>query len=270
MSKKFMIRCDIEGVSGVVSYDQAEPGKPEYNFGKKMFMADLMAAVNGLNDGGADEIHIYDEHFYGRNIDLEKLPDNVVAYCGKPPYRADWAGGLDESFAGMILLGFHSMKGTGELLHHTYEPDIKSIKINGRNVGEIGVETIIAGDYDVPLLMITADSAGVLEAKKLVPSVEGVIVKESVSEFGGICYPISVTTNKIYKTAKKIASSPQQETALSEKSGIFLEIELFDGAYKTNFKDKFNSYIVNGIVSINAETMTAAWAKYWEMKLNCY
>ena len=31
--KKYMIRCDIEGVSGVVSYEQAEPGKPEFVFG---------------------------------------------------------------------------------------------------------------------------------------------------------------------------------------------------------------------------------------------
>jgi len=27
--KKYMVRCDIEGVSGVVSFAQAEPGKPE-------------------------------------------------------------------------------------------------------------------------------------------------------------------------------------------------------------------------------------------------
>ena len=52
--KKFMIRCDVEGVSGVVSYDQAEPGKPEYETGRKWFMSDLTALVKGLVDGGAD------------------------------------------------------------------------------------------------------------------------------------------------------------------------------------------------------------------------
>ena len=30
VKKRYMIRCDIEGVSGVVSYEQAEPGKPDY------------------------------------------------------------------------------------------------------------------------------------------------------------------------------------------------------------------------------------------------
>ena len=49
---KYMIRCDIEGISGVVSYEQAEPGKVEYGFGERMFMADLLATVEGLLAGG--------------------------------------------------------------------------------------------------------------------------------------------------------------------------------------------------------------------------
>ena len=36
---------------------------------------------------------IYDEHYWGRNIDVGRLPDGTEAICGKPPYRADWAGG---------------------------------------------------------------------------------------------------------------------------------------------------------------------------------
>lgn len=106
--RKYMIRCDMEGASGVVSYEQAEPGKHEYPFGLRMFKSDLLACVSGLLAGGADEIVIYDEHYYGRNIDPEWLPDKVLFIAGKPPYRVDWAGGLDASFSGVILLGFHS------------------------------------------------------------------------------------------------------------------------------------------------------------------
>ena len=97
---KYMIRCDIEGVSGVVSYEQAEPGKPEYDFGLRMFKSDLCACIDGLLEGGADEVVIYDEHYDGRNIDPTWLPERVSFISGKPPYRADWAGGLDASYAG--------------------------------------------------------------------------------------------------------------------------------------------------------------------------
>ena len=75
--KKFIVRCDMEGISGIVSYEQAEPGKSEYAIGQRYFMRDLLALVNGLNDGGAEEILIYDEHFFGRNVDIDSLPENV-------------------------------------------------------------------------------------------------------------------------------------------------------------------------------------------------
>ena len=117
---KYMIRCDIEGVSGIVSYAQAEPGQPESDFGQRMFMADLCAAGEGLLEGGAGEVTIYDEHYYGRNVDLSALPEGVSVICGKPPYRSDWAGGLDHSYQGVLLVGFHSKSGTcGGLLPHT-------------------------------------------------------------------------------------------------------------------------------------------------------
>ena len=43
-----MVRCDIEGVSGVVSYEQAEPGNAEHEFGRRMFQSDLVALLDGL------------------------------------------------------------------------------------------------------------------------------------------------------------------------------------------------------------------------------
>jgi D-amino peptidase len=75
---------------------------------------------------------------------------------------------LDASFTGLILLGFHSKRNTGELLHHSYEPDIKDLILNGISVGEIGIETAIAGDWNVPLVMITPTQRS-KRAEALVP-----------------------------------------------------------------------------------------------------
>ncbi len=44
--RKYMVRCDIEGVSGVVNYTQAEPGAAEYAFGQRMFHSDLRALLD--------------------------------------------------------------------------------------------------------------------------------------------------------------------------------------------------------------------------------
>ena len=265
--KKYMIRCDIEGVSGVVSYEQAEPGKSEFEFGKRMFMSDLMAVIEGLNAGGADEIWVYDEHYYGRNIDIDELPDNVFCINGKPPYTKNWAGGLDSSFAGLILLGFHSKRGTeNALLNHTYEPDIVNIDINGVSVGEIGMETAIAGVYNVPLVMIVADSEGIREAKELVPGVVGVSVKESLSEFGAVCYPLNVTKNKIYEAAKAVAEK-SCDAKPYEAGKAKVEFTLKPGRYTDIYKMLYT--VENNVSVIEGETVLEAYAEYWNSKLNC-
>lgn len=271
MSKKYMVRCDVEGVTGVVSYKQVEPDNPEYAFGKDMLMAELNALIKGLNDGGAESITIYDEHYYGRNIDLSALPENTTAICGKPPYKTDWAGGLDASYTGLILSGFHSKRGTpNALLNHTYESEIKNISINGISLGEIGVEAAIAGDYNVPLLLVTGDSEGIAEAKKLVPRVETVIVKESLSETGALCYPLEVTTSRIYEAAIEVAKTSPEITPFRLGGNIELEIELEEGPFYNAYKKLFNKHINGQNVRITAGNVTQAWALYWDSKLKCY
>jgi len=269
--RKYMVRCDIEGVTGVVSFEQAEPGKPEFEFGLRMFMCDLMALLEGLNAGGADEIVIYDEHYYGRNIDMEELPANTTAICGKPPYRPDWAGGLDESFAGVIVLGFHSKFGTPNgLLHHTYELDIRDLRLNGVSIGEIGMEAAIAGDYGVPMVMVTADSAGVAEAEALLPGTLGVVVKESLGETGGLCYPVAVTCERILSAAQQVVADPPDVQPYCVGDAAKLEIELNDGPYLDAVRSALSHEMSDDRTLVICEkTATAAWAGYWERKLAC-
>lgn len=260
--KKYMIRCDMEGASGIVSYEQAEPGKSEYDEGRKLFLSDLDALVSGLLAGGADEVYIYDEHYFGRNVDLKRMPENVYVYCGKPPYRVEWAGGLDSSFTGMILLGLHSKRGTeNALLNHTYEPDIQDIKINGVSVGEIGMESAIAGEMGVPLVMITGDSEGVMEAEKLVPGIYGVSVKKSCGEYGAMCYPTKTTYRWIYDAAVKVVQNPPTVKLLDFGKSVNVKINLFD----TPFSGKYTKMF--GEPSFQSDSVLGCWAQYLNRKI---
>ncbi len=267
--KKYMIRCDIEGVSGVVSYEQAEPGKSEYELGLQMFKSDLCACVNGLLEGGADEVVIYDEHYYGRNIDAAWLPDKVSFIAGKPPYRADWAGGIDESFAGVVLVGFHSKYGTpGGLLHHSYELDIANLDLNGTSVGEIGMETAVAGDYGVPLVLMTGDSAGCAEAEALATGTVTVTVKESLGETGGGCLPSEITAGMIRNAAKAAVTNPPVAKPWTLGNDVILTVSFNAGPYADAVrrlnKDDLND---NNDLVITGDSATAVWAAYWQKKL---
>jgi D-amino peptidase len=182
---KFMIRCDVEGVTGVTTYQQAEGSQ----FGRAMLMNDLNACIEGLLATGDHEIVIYDEHTDGRNVDLTELPECVSVICGKPPYRADW-GGIDSSYDAMIMVGFHARSGVaGALLPHSYSRKNLNIRLNGTVVGEIGMEAAIAGDFGVPLWLVTGDSAGMAEAEQMIENVRTVTVKEAMGEFTAKCLP---------------------------------------------------------------------------------
>lgn len=266
-----MVRCDLEGASGIVSYQQAEPDKEEYAYGRQMFMHDLLSLLEGLKAGGADEIVIYDEHCAGRNIDISRLPVYAKAICGKPPYRADWAGGLDKTFAGLILLGFHAKAGTaGGLLPHTYEWDIKNILLNGVSIGEIGMEAAIAGDYNVPTIMITGDSAGVREAQALLPGIASVAVKDGVTETGGICRPLELAGRMIKETAIKAVRAKVRPKPYRIEDDFTLKIVLRPGLFLNAMKKLHRNELCGGrSLILSAGTITAAWSDYWEKKLAC-
>jgi D-amino peptidase len=268
-SKKFMIRTDLEGVSGVVSYSQVEPGKPEYAETRENFMREILALISGLKTGGAEEIAIYDEHWFGRNLQISRLPGGVTSYCGKPPYREDWAGGLDSTFCGLILHGFHSRAGSGHLLHHSYEPDIAHIELNGRAIGEIGLEAAIAGDFGVPLVLITADSGGIEEAQELFPQIECVATKQSQAADGAECLPLGDVLDLIENAASRVARNLPPVSPFRLDAPIELAIDLKDGPFLAALRARArSSFVSEHRIVLHSKSVTAAWSHYWNLKLS--
>lgn len=265
---KFHIRCDMEGVSGIVSMAQVEPGAPEYAEGRAWFMLELQALIEGLREGGASEVSVYDEHWFGRNVDLRAMPAGVRVFSGKPPYRADWAGGLDASQAGMILHGLHSMAGTGHTLCHTYEPDFAAIHLNGILVGEIGVETAIAGDFGVPLALIIADSAGAEEARRLVPGTDTVVTKISQGCSSAECFPLSDTLAAIRTAGARLARHGTSVPPWRVESPVEMMFSFHDGPYLEALRrHSHKDFAADSVMRLAGPTVTSIWAGYWQRKL---
>lgn len=256
---KFMIRSDIEGVTGVTTYQQAEGSE----FGHAMLANDLSAAIEGLLSSGDHEIVIYDEHTDGRNVALEDLPGSVSVICGKPPYRPDW-GGIDSSYDAMIMVGFHARSGVkGALLPHSYSRKNLNIRINGKVVGEIGMEAAIAGDFGVPTWLVTGDSAGMAEAEQIVPGIKTVVVKEAMGEFSARCLPPKVTAELIYEAARNIVQSPPDVKLVKFDGPVKLEIDLAESDYTRKLKSSYKKlFIADDTIQITGETVTDVWSQY--------
>ena len=71
--KKILVMTDIEGVSGVTTFPQAEKSE----FGREMLMNDLCAVLEGIRRAGAEAV-VYDMHTDGRNVDITRIDAPVV------------------------------------------------------------------------------------------------------------------------------------------------------------------------------------------------
>ena len=260
------VRVDMEGVTGVVSYEQTNPAGREFSFGTRMLMSDLNALISGVFSHGNHRVVIYDMHFYGRNIDLAAIDPRVEVICGKP-YLEDRFFLEGNGFDCLFLLGFHSRaENLIGLLHHSYEEYTKSILVNGKSVGEIGVEAGIAGELKMPLAMVTGDSEGLRETRELlgsdIPSVE---VKKSLGETGGLCYPAAETAKRIKEAVPAALERiiRKRPAPFTFPASIKLEISLRKGKVLSKLKKKFPKYFVSSDrILFKGNSLAAAWHDY--------
>ncbi len=256
---KIMIRSDVEGVTGVTTYAEAEKSE----FGRAMLMNDLLACIDGLLAGGAKEIVVYDEHTDGRNIDMTMLPKEVSVIRGKPHYTPEW-GGIDDSFDAMMMVGFHAKSGVqGALLPHSYSRKNLDIRLNGRSVGEIGMEAAVAGDFGVPFWFITGDSAGMAEAKSDILGVRTVTVKESFGENEAQCYAAVKTAEMIRTAARQVLENPPDVKPFKIDGPVQMEIDLAESDYTEKLRKIYPAAFVKGnTFCLDGSTVTDVWSQY--------
>jgi len=98
---KILIASDMEGITGVTTWDQVTPGHVEYTRFRRLMTQDVNAAIRGAFDSGADEIIVADGHWNGSNIMVEELDPRARLNTGSPsPFSM--MQGIDESVDGVM------------------------------------------------------------------------------------------------------------------------------------------------------------------------
>jgi len=176
---KVYISCDMEGISGVVAGKQTEGNGEEYKRAQKLMTDELNAAIEGALAGGATEILVNDSHGHMRNILIEELNPKAQLISGSPKPLLMMQG-IDASFDAAFFIGYHAQAGTAySVLDHTYAGIVYQVSLNGRPMGETGLNAALAGYFGVPVVLVSGDKLLVEEATALLGTVEGVAVKES-------------------------------------------------------------------------------------------
>jgi D-amino peptidase len=176
---KVFITCDMEGVAGVCDWDQADSSKPDYAHGRELMVGEVNAAIEGALAAGAKEVIVNDSHGSMTNLLPEKLNRAAKLLQGRVK-PLSMMQGIDKSYDAALLIGYHSMADTQcGSLSHTYTGSIRRAEINGKVVGEPGLNAAFAGYFGVPVVFLSGDEAAVNEIRSLIPGIEAVAVKKA-------------------------------------------------------------------------------------------
>ena len=178
---KVHISVDMEGVGGAVTGEQLGPTGFEYGRFREFMTREALAAIEGAKASGATEIVVADSHGNGQNLLIDQLPADVRVIRSWPR-RLGMVAGIDDNVDAAIFIGYHS--GTNNLKGvraHTFSSaNLTRVALNGVNVTEGSWNAAIAGQFNVPVVMISGDDAAIEEVRKAVGDIEAAETKRSL------------------------------------------------------------------------------------------
>lgn len=135
---RVLIMSDMEGVSGIVVWNQVTGGDPMFEEGRQLYTEEINAAVRGARAAGATEVVVVDCHGAGRGWSFNSLvPEKIHPDC-------EWVA------------------------HHGWgRYDDRNLWFNDDLVGETDVNAALNGHYGVPVALVTGDAAVCREARAL-------------------------------------------------------------------------------------------------------
>ena len=201
---KILIATDMEGITGVTTWDQVTPGHAEYARFRKQMTEDVNAAIRGACQAGADEVIVADGHWNGSNILIEDLDSRAGLNTGSPsPFSM--MQGIDEGVDGVIFVGYHARNGSPyAILDHTWSSrTVANVWLNDVLTGEYGLNAAVAGHFGVPVIMVTGDQTACAQVAELLGDVEIAVVKQASGRYAAECLSPEVTRETICGSAQR-------------------------------------------------------------------
>lgn len=170
------------GIGSVVSDLQAVPGNAQYQVYRHLMTEEVNAAIRSALAIGATEIMVADSHAHMQNIIVEELNPAAKLVRGGPRPLCMMEG-IDKSFDAVIFIGGHARTGTRYAVReHSFGHDYLNIWVNDILVNEFIFNSIIAGYFDVPVVLATGDEAFTRQMKEFLPNIETVTVMKGVGQ----------------------------------------------------------------------------------------
>ncbi|PLW72692.1 peptide ABC transporter substrate-binding protein, partial [Streptomyces sp. DJ] len=204
---KILLSADMEGATGVTWPADVLPGTEQWQRCRAFFTSDVNAAIAGLLDGGADEVLVNEAHWTMRNLLLEQLDERARMLTGRHKDLSMVEGIQHGDVDGVAFVGYHTGAGTEGVLAHTYLANsITGVWVDGEPASEGRLNSLVAAEYGVPVVLVTGDDRTCADARTWAPRAVGVAVKDYVSRYAAVCRPPARTAADIRAGAKAAAA----------------------------------------------------------------
>lgn len=185
---RIFISVDMEGLAGAMSGQQVGHEGIDYPRFREFMTEEVNAVIDGARAAGATEFVVADSHGNKQNLLIDQLPDDVNIVSGDPRPLSMMQGIDDGEYDGAIFVGYHASAShlQGVMAHTMSGGTVFEMLINGQPATEGLINAAIAGEYGVPVIMVSGDDAAVDEVANAVGDMERAAVKRAVTARSGI------------------------------------------------------------------------------------
>ena len=225
---RILISADMEGISGIVHSTETNPGGYDYERGRTLMTAEVNATVAGVLEAmpGA-EVLVADAHGPFRNLLPEDLDRRVKLVRGKPRPLGMLAGLNDDTDA-VLFVGYHARSGGGPaVLAHTISDAVLDVRLDGRSMGEIGLNAALAGFHGAPVVLLSGDDAACAELLELVPGAATVAVKQALGQSAAIALHPDEARDQLHRVAAKAIRRHEQVPLVILPGPLKVEVDLY-------------------------------------------
>jgi D-amino peptidase len=268
---RVLIMSDMEGVSGIVHWDQVNGGAPQYEAGRRLYTEEINAAIRGAKAAGATEIVAVDCHGAGGgwnfNSFLPELLDPDCTWVAHHPwsrYTEMFETGCDAA----LMVGMHAMAGTpdGVLCHTISTSTWANLYFNGKPVGEFGINCALCGHYGVPVVLITGDDATCREGIDLLGlNLTAVSVKKGLTRYSARNIPPVRVRQMIEDGAREALLSKKRPKPYVPKMPTTITIDLSTVESAAQFMGRAGVEIVEPLKVVSrGKNWLQAWDQIWK------
>ena len=268
---KILIMCDMEGVSGIVVWEQVNGGAPMYEEGRKLYTEEINAAVRGAKRAGATEIVVVDCHGAGAgwsfNSLIPEMLDPDCTWVAHHPWSR-YTELLEEGADACLLVGMHARNNTedGVLCHTISTVKWHNLWFNDELVGEVGVNAALCGHYNCPILLVTGDEAVCRESTALLgDGLTTVAVKKGLTRYSARQIPPVRARQMIEEGAYQALQNLDAVKPYSLTSPTTITIEVDHVEKMSDFRDRHGVELVmpDQKVYSRADDWMTAWNQIW-------